>query len=310
MIQPGKVVVVGAGYVGSTAAFAMLMDGVAREIVLLDVHKEKAEGEALDLEHGMQFVQGAKLRYGSDYSLVRGAQVVVITAGANQKSGQTRRELFQQNAAIVKSIVTQVKRYNRQCLIVMVTNPVDALTYVAWNTSGFPRERVFGTGTTLDTARLRFYLGELIGVHPQGIHAYMLGEHGDSEFPAWSVASVAGVPLQKMNKWNATKMQRAADKTKNAAYEIIARKGATYYAIGLVIARVVRDILDNAQSILPLSVILKGEYDVQNVSLSVPVVLGSKGIRLADKLALNPKEQRQLKASAKIIRGLIDKLPR
>lgn len=301
--------IVGAGYVGSTAAYAMLMDGVAREIVLLDVNQEKAKGEALDLEHGMQFVQGAKLSYGTDYKLVRGAQVVVITAGANQQPGQTRRELFQVNAKIVQSIVTQIKRYNRECLMVMVTNPVDALTYVAWKTSGFPRERVFGTGTTLDTARLRFYLGELLGVHAQGIHAYMLGEHGDSEFPAWSVASVGGVPLRKMKGWNTIKMQQIADQTKNAAYEIISRKGATYYAIGLVIARVVRDILDNTRSILSLSIVLQGEYGLKNVALSVPVVLHSQGVQLADELTLSALEKQQLRLSAKIIRQLIDKLP-
>lgn len=308
MIQPGKVVVIGAGFVGSTAAYAMLIEGVAREIVMLDIHKEKAEGEALDLEHGMQFVPGAKMRFGTDYKLVKGAQIVVITAGANQKPGQSRRDLFVINANIVKSIVKSVVAVNKECIILMVTNPVDALTYVAWKAGGLPRERVFGSGTTLDTARLRFYLGELIGVHPQGIHAYMLGEHGDSEFPGWSAASVGGVDLQKAKVWNKAKMEQAALKTKRAAYEIISRKGATYYAIGLVIARLVRDILDDARSIMPLSMVLKGEYGLKGVSLGVPAVLGASGAHIKQELPLNAEEKKKLHTSARLIRDLIDKL--
>lgn len=309
MVQPGKVVVVGAGFVGSTAAYAMLMDGVAREIVILDIHKEKAEGEALDLEHGMQFVPGAKMSYGTDYKLVKGAQVVVITAGANQKPGQSRRDLFEMNAKIIRSIVKQIVAVNKECIILMVTNPVDALTYVAWKASGLPRERVFGSGTTLDTARLRFYLGEILGVHPQGVHAYMLGEHGDSEFPGWSAASVGGIDLKKSKDWNARRMEEAALKTKNAAYEIISRKGATYYAIGLVIARLVRDILDDARSIMPLSVVLKGEYGLKAVSLGVPAVLSAKGAHIKQELPLNATEKKKLFRCAQTIKELIDKLP-
>lgn len=307
MIQPGKVVVIGAGFVGSTAAYAMLIEGVAREIVILDIHKEKAEGEALDLEHGMQFVPGAKMSFGTDYKLVKGAQIVVITAGANQKPGQSRRDLFVINANIVKSIVKSVVAVNKECIILMVTNPVDALTYVAWKASGLPRERVFGSGTTLDTARLRFYLSELVGVHPQGIHAYMLGEHGDSEFPGWSAASVGGVDLQKSKMWNKTKMEQAALKTKTAAYEIISRKGATYYAIGLVIARLVRDILDDARSIMPLSMVLKGEYGLNGVSIGVPAVLGASGAHIKQELPLNAAEKKKLQNSANIIKDLISK---
>lgn len=307
MIQPGKVVVIGAGFVGSTAAYAMLIEGVAREIVILDIHKEKAEGEALDLEHGMQFVPGAKMSFGTDYKLVKGAQIVVITAGANQKPGQSRRDLFVINANIVKSIVKSVVAVNKECIIIMVTNPVDALTYVAWKASGLPRERVFGSGTTLDTARLRFYLSEMVGVHPQGIHAYMLGEHGDSEFPGWSAASVGGVDLQKSKVWNKTKMEQAALKTKGAAYEIISRKGATYYAIGLVIARLVRDILDDARSIMPLSMVLKGEYGLNGVSIGVPAVLGTSGAHIKQELPLNAAEKKKLQNSANIIKELISK---
>lgn len=307
MIQPGKVVVIGAGFVGSTAAYAMLIEGVAREIVILDIHKEKAEGEALDLEHGMQFVPGAKMSFGTDYKLVKGAQIVVITAGANQKPGQSRRDLFVINANIVKSIVKSVVAVNKECIILMVTNPVDALTYVAWKASGLPRERVFGSGTTLDTARLRYYLGEIVGVHPQGVHAYMLGEHGDSEFPGWSAASVGGVDLQKSKVWNKVKMEQAAEKTKRAAYEIISRKGATYYAIGLVIARLIRDILDDAHSIMPLSMVLKGEYGMSGVSLGVPAVLGASGAQIKQELPLNAAEKKKLQNSANIIKELISK---
>lgn len=307
MIQPGKVAIIGAGFVGSTAAYAMLMDGVAREIVILDIHKEKAEGEALDLEHGMQFVPGAKLSFGTDYKLVKGAQIVVITAGANQKPGQSRRDLFVMNAKIIESIVKSVTAVNKECIILMVTNPVDALTYVAWKASGLPRERVFGSGTTLDSARLRFYLGEMLHVHPQGVHAYMLGEHGDSEFPGWSVASVGGVPLQKCKGWNKKGMEEASLKTKRAAYEIISRKGATYYAIGLVISRLVRDILDDVHSIMPLSMVLKGEYGLHGVSLGVPAVLSASGAQIKQELLLNAAEKKKLQVSAQIVKELIDK---
>lgn len=293
---------------GSTAAYAMLIQGVAREIVILDIHKEKAEGEALDLEHGMQFVPGAKLRFGTDYTLVKGAQVVVITAGANQKPGQSRRDLFVINAKIVQSIVKSVVKVNKECIILMVTNPVDALTYVAWKASGLPRAQVFGSGTTLDTARLRFYLSELVGVHPQGIHAYMLGEHGDSEFPGWSAASIGGVDLQKSKFWNKQKMEQAAAKTKQAAYEIISRKGATYYAIGVVIARLIRDILEDTHSIMPLSMVLKGEYGLSGVALGVPAVLDAAGAHIPQELPLQKTEKKKLQHSASIISDLIDKL--
>ena len=287
MSNNGKVVVIGAGFVGATSAYAMFIDGAPSEIVLLDVNKEKAEGEAMDLEQGMQFVPGTKLSYGSDYALVRNAEVVVITAGARTKPGQTRLELISVNAQILKTIIQNIKKYNKDCCLLIVTNPVDVLTYLAVRYSGFSYDKVFGSGTTLDSARLRYFLGQKLRVHPSSIHAYMLGEHGDSEFPAWSSARVGGVPVLEMEGLDRAILNRLADNTRRAAYEIVARKGATYYAIGLVVAQLVRAILDDSNTIFPLSVYLKKYHGVSDVTLSVPVVLNRSGAHIRFQLPLS-----------------------
>ncbi len=299
------VAIIGAGNVGATTAFALLMDGVARHISLIDIHKEKLEGEAMDLEHGMQFVLGADITYSTTYEGIEDADIVVITAGAPQKNGQSRRELVDVNAAIITEIVEQIVARNTKCIVLVVTNPVDVLTTIAQQVSGFPPERVIGSGTILDTARFRYYLGEYFGVHPNTVHAYMLGEHGDSEFSAWSSATLGGLSLQDHPKWNDAAMEDIADKTRNAAYEIISRKGSTYYAIALSVARLCRSILNDSETILPVSTVLNEYYGVSDVALSVPTVIRRSGAFVDFVTSLSKKEQEQFHASARIIHELL-----
>lgn len=304
-ILTSKVAIIGAGFVGGTAAYALMIDGVASEIALIDVAKEKAEGEAMDLKHGLQFVSGTKITFGSDYKLCRGAEIVIITAGLSQKPGETRLDLIQKNAKIFKEMIPKIVEQNRDCLILVVTNPVDVMTYLAIKYSRLPVSRVFGSGTTLDTARFRYLLGEYFGVHPSSVHAYILGEHGDSAFPVWSTANIATVPLQNFAKFNQKAMDNIFAKTKGAAYEIIAKKGATYYAIGLAIVRIVKAILEDKNEVLPVSCLLKNYNGANDVCLSVPVILNRSGIKEQLRIPFNKKEKAALAKSANILKGFI-----
>jgi L-lactate dehydrogenase len=304
-----KVAIIGAGYVGSTAAYALFIDGVASEIALVDVRKEKAEGEALDLVHGALFTPFTKVTYGDSFSLCKDAEIVIITAGANQKPGETRTDLTKKNAAILKEMIPKILKYNRNCILLMVTNPLDVLTYLALKYSKFPENRVFGTGTILDTARFRQLLGEYYKVNPQSIHAYVLGEHGDTEFPVWSSANISGIPLRDFDNYDKKALNSVFDKTRNAAYEIISRKGASYYAIGLAITKIVRTILTDQNEILPVSCFLDDYYSVKGVCLSIPVVLSREGIKKKIKIPLDKKEQGLLVKSAETIKKNIDSIP-
>ena len=298
-----KVSIIGAGFVGSTAAYAMLVQGIASTIALIDINKEKAHGEALDLEHGLSFVEDSKIIFGDSYSLLEGSDVVVICAGVGQKPGETRLELIEKNSAIFKSIVPNIVKHAPNTVIVVVTNPVDILTYLTIKYSGLPKERVFGTGTTLDTSRFRHYLGEHFSVSSKSIHAYILGEHGDSEFPALSRAMIAGTPLAECDWYSDEAAQRCFQQTRNAAYEIINRKGATYYAIGLAISRIVRSILNDEKRVYPVSTLLTNYYEEGNICLSIPCAIGRGGITRRFQLALNKDEQAALHRSAAIVRA-------
>jgi len=300
-----KIAIIGAGFVGSTAAYALFLKKVCSTIALIDISKEKAEGEAMDLEQGMLFVPGTHFSYGSSYEQCKDADIVVITAGLAQKKGETRLDLVRKNAAILKEMVPKIVEHNKSCIIILVTNPVDIMTYLTIKYSGFPKERVFGTGTTLDTARLRYYLGEYLNLSPQSVHAYIMGEHGDSEFPVWSAAAVGGLRIDNMHGWSAEAGESCFQKTKNAAYEIINRKGATYYAIALVIADICEAILSDEGKIFPLSTYLENYYDEGDVCLSVPCALGKEGIRRRIQLPLNDSEQQALHKSAGVLKGII-----
>ncbi len=300
-----KIAIIGAGFVGSTAAYACLIDGAASEIALIDVSKEKAEGEAMDLQHGIPFKQNAKITYGNDYSLCKDAVVVVICAGAHQNKGETRLQLVERNAEIFKKMVPGITKHNKDCILLVVSNPLDILTYLTLKYSKFPKHKVIGSGTILDTARFRYLLGNKFGVSPGSVHAYILGEHGDSSFPVWGSANIAGVPLNKFKKYNKKAMDSVYQETKNAAYEIISRKGATYYAIGLGVAKIVRAILSDQNEVLALSSYLKSYNGVSDVCLSVPTVINRNGIKEHIVLPLNSFEKKQLKKSADVVKGII-----
>ncbi|MFO8016489.1 MAG: L-lactate dehydrogenase [Candidatus Woesearchaeota archaeon] len=306
MHRMGKVAIIGCGFVGSTAAYAMMIRKTASEIAVIDINREKARGEAMDLEHGIQFVPGSSISFGDSYELCKGADVVVITAGVAQKKGETRLQLVGRNAKIFKEMIPAITEHNKDCVILIVTNPVDIMTALTLRYSGFPKERVFGTGTTLDSARLRYYLGEEFKVNPQSVHAYMMGEHGDTEFPVWSKASIGGQDLQDMEGYSKERMDEIYKRTKNAAYEIISSKGATYYAIGLVITEIVDSIINNKNKIFPVSTMLDNYYDEGGVCLSMPCVVGKEGIKRRIQLPLSEGEQECLHKSAGKLREVLE----
>lgn len=304
-IETTRLVIVGAGLVGSTAAFTIMVQGLASEIVLIDVNKNKALGEALDIEHGLSFAKQARV-WAGDYSDCREADVVVICAGLGQKPGQTRLELTKVNSKIVAEVIKNVRRYTDQAIILIVTNPLDVMTYVALKTSGLPNYQVFGTGTTLDSSRFRYLLAEEFGVAAESMGAYLLGEHGDSEVPIYSHANLMGESIKKLPEYNKEAVEEAYLKTRNAAGEIIAKKGATYYAIALAISRIVRAILYDENHVFPVSVLLTGQYGLKDVCLSLPAVIGRTGIKRVLKVNLADEELEKLRKSAKIIRETIE----
>jgi L-lactate dehydrogenase len=302
-----KVAIVGAGFVGATAAYALMIEGVASEIALIDVKKEKAQGEAMDLQHGLQFKQNAKITFGSDFKLCKNADIVVITAGKHTSGKQSRLSLVEKNAVLFKEIIPQIAKHNKKCILLVVSNPLDVLTYLALKYSKFPKNRVIGTGTILDTSRFRYLLGQHFEVSPRSVHAYIMGEHGDSSFPVWSTANIAGINLKHMKKYNKKKIDKIYKETKNAAYEVITKKGATYYAIGLGISKIARTILSNRNGVLAVSAYLKNYHGVKDICLSVPCVVNKDGVKEQLVLPLNSTEKKQLRKSASIIRSYINR---
>lgn len=304
-----KITVVGAGFVGSTTAYTLMISGLVSELVLIDVNRDKAEGEIMDLSHGMPFVRPVKM-YRGEYGDCAGSDIIILSAGANQKPGETRLDLVHKNTAIFKSIIGEVTKYNKDCILLVVTNPVDILTYVTWKISGFPREKVIGSGTVLDTARFRYLLGEHVGLDTRNVHAYIIGEHGDSEVAAWSLTNIAGIPMDKYcedcNKCNGqlSKYDIYND-VKNAAYEIIKRKGATYYAVALAVRRIVEAIVRNEHSILTVSSLLDGNYGLSGVALSLPAVVDRTGISRILDVPLDDKEREAFIKSGNTLREII-----
>jgi L-lactate dehydrogenase len=305
LVKGPKVAIIGAGFVGSTAAYAMLIEGVASEIALMDVNKVKVEGEAMDLQHGLQFKTNAKIEFGSDYKLCKDADIIVICAGFHTKPGQTRIDLVQKNSSVLRKVIGNVLKHNKDCILLIVSNPVDVLTYLALKYSKFPKNRVFGSGTILDTARFRYKLSEYFGVSPGSVHAYIIGEHGDSSFPVWSTANIAGINLKYLKKYNKAEMWQLFNETRNASYEVVTKKGATYYAIGLGISRIVKAVLSDRNEVLALSTYLENYHGVGDVCLSVPAVVNRRGIKEQLTLPLNSYEKKQLKKSAGIVKNVI-----
>jgi len=294
-----KVVLIGTGFVGMSFAYSALNKGSFETLVLIDVNHEKAVGEAMDLNHGLAFAPRKMHIYAGDYQDCKDADIVVITAGVNQKPGETRLDLLKRNAEIMKSVVKQVMASGFNGIFLVATNPVDILTYVVYEASGLPKTKVIGSGTSLDTARLRYEVAKRIHIDVRNVHAYILGEHGDSEFVCWSNANVGSKPImdviETIDKIKFEDLQVIADDVRNAAYEIISRKQATYY--GIVMA-----ILNNDHAILPLSVLNEDEYDCDKVYIGLPAVVNRDGIDHIVKLKLSDKEKVLLKKSSKILK--------
>ncbi|MFP3984537.1 MAG: L-lactate dehydrogenase [Candidatus Bathyarchaeia archaeon] len=307
-----KVAVIGAGFVGTTFAYSLLICGTVSQIVLIDIDKKKAEGEAMDLNHGLPFAHPVKL-WAGDYSDCKDADIVVIAVDIGGKIEQTRLEKAEGNFKIMKQIIPKIVEYNKNCILLVVTNPLDVMTYAALKLSGFPKNRVIGSGTILDTARLRYLVSEHLQVDPRNVHAYIIGEHGDSEVPVWSLANVAGIrlkdycPICKV-PYDFEHLNGLFLKVKNAAYEIMERKDRTNYAVALGLARIVESIIRDENAILTVSCYLEEYHGVNNICLSVPSIINRKGVRETIKLPLDEQEKEAFKKSAAIIKDVANSL--
>jgi L-lactate dehydrogenase len=310
--QPVRVAVVGAGNVGATFAYTLLLSGLASEIVLIDANHARAEGEAMDLNHAVPMAHPTRIWAGG-YEDCVGAMVTVISAGSAQKPGETRLDLLQRNVNIFRQIIPQVIEHNPDGIVLVATNPVDILSYASWKISGLPSKRVIGSGTILDTARFRYLLSQHYGVDPRSVHAYIIGEHGDSEVPAWSLANIAGMRLPDFCAANGfdcddSALQEIFRNTRDAAYQIIELKGATYYAVAAGLLRIVEAILRNQSTVLSLSSYIENFYGIQDVYLSLPSVVDQGGIERVLNLELDPTEIQGLQGSASMLKGLIGQL--
>lgn len=305
-----KVAVIGCGFVGSTSAFSLMQSSLFSEMVLIDADTHKAEGEAMDIAHGIPLAKQMKI-YAGNYDDIVDAAIIIVTAGAGQKPGETRLDLVHKNIAIFKSIIPEIAKRNCQGILLIVANPVDILTYAALKLSGFPENRVLGSGTVLDTARLKYQVGEHLGVDSRSVHAFIIGEHGDSEIAAWSSANVSGIALSQFcemrghfqHKENTAEI---AEKVKNSAYEIISRKHATYYGIAMVVRRICEAILRDEKSILPVSSMMHGQYGLEDIVLSMPAIVGKNGLETTVPISLNKDERENLIKSADTLRKILD----
>lgn len=302
-----KVAVVGAGSVGSTTAYTLMIEGIATEIALVDIKKDKVEGEALDLAHCMQFAQKTSIVAGDSFELVRGAKIIIITAGSAQQQGDTRSDLLEVNTKLFKKIIPEIVRYNDEAIFLIVSNPVDVLTYITSKISGLSSCQVFGSGTVLDTARLRYLIGEHFNVSPKDITAYILGEHGDSEFVWWSRANIAGIPITQLSGNSIELLHSIYQKTKNAAYEIISKKGMTNYAIALVLSKIVKAILNDQSRVFTVSSFINDYMGVDDVCLSIPTIIRKGGVCERFMIDLSPDELKKFIFSANKIRQEINK---
>lgn len=300
-----KCAIIGCGNVGATCAYTLSIGSLFSEIVLIDVNKAKAEGEAMDINHGIPFARPVKV-YAGDYDNIYDAKLVIIAAGAAQREGETRRDLIQNNAEVFYKIIPEIVKRNKECILLIVSNPVDILTYMAKSISGFPASRVIGSGTVLDTARFKYLLGEQLLVDSRNIHAFIIGEHGDSELAVWSSANVSGIDLEDYCRLDGScggteKLNEIYEEVKNSAYNIIERKGATYYAIAMAVRRIAESIVRNEHSVLTVSSVIDSHYGLNEVALSVPCIVGSNGIERVLDIALNEEEYDKLMNSAAIL---------
>lgn len=308
-----KVAIIGTGFVGMSYAYSLLNQGIADTLVLVDINHERAIGEAMDLNHGVCFSPKKMTIFAGTYEDCKDADLIVITAGVPQKDGETRLDLLKKNAIVMKDIVKQITKHGFNGIFLVATNPVDILSHIVWRESGLPSNRVIGSGTILDTARLRFEISEKLQINAKNIHAYILGEHGDSEFVCWSNATVGVKPLLEVIKDNESislsDMEEIYVSVRDAAYKIIEKKKATYYGIGMSLARITKIILEDQKSILPVSNLVQGEYEgVDGLYISVPAVLGIDGVEDVMTLKLSDEELEQLKKSAIVIKDSLKEI--
>lgn len=308
-VNDRKVAIIGCGFVGSSSAFALMQSGLFSEMVLIDADVNRAEGEALDISHGLPFAKPMKI-YAGSYEDIADAAIVIVTAGAGQKPGETRLDLVKKNVEIFKSIIPEIAKQDFNGILLIVANPVDILTYVAAKLSKLPQGRVFGSGTVLDSARLKYLLGEHLDVDNRSVHAFIIGEHGDSEMAAWSSANVSGIPLNDFCEMRGyfkheESMKKILEEVKNSAYEIIEKKHATYYGIAMSVRRICEAIIRDEKSILPVSSIQKGEYGIENVALSIPAIVGREGVEKVVPIKLSDTEKEELIKSANTLKNVL-----
>lgn len=312
-INSRKIAIIGCGFVGSACAFALMQSGLFSEMVLIDSNEERAEGEALDISHGLPFSKPMQI-YSGTYDDITDAGIIAITAGAGQKPGESRLELVHKNVEIFKSIIPEISKRNYKGILLIVSNPVDIMTYTALKLSGLPSNQVFGSGTVLDTARLKYLLGEHLGVDARSVHAFILGEHGDSEIAAFSSANVSGIGLKKFCDFacktdrHEEAMKEIAEDVKLSAYEIIKKKGATYYGIAMSVRRICEAIILDQKSILPISCLQNGKNGIENVVLSMPMIVGKHGAERSVEISLSEEERQAIKSSADMLKGIIKTL--
>ena len=303
-----KCAVIGCGFVGASIAFSLVQEEMFSELVLIDINQTKAEGEAMDLSHGLPFVHPMKI-YAGTYADLADCFLIIITAGAGQRPGETRLELVRKNVEILRDMIPQITAVTQDARLLIVSNPVDVMTYAAWKLSGYPPEHVIGSGTVLDTARLKYLLGAHLGVDSRSVHAFIIGEHGDSELAVWSSANISGVDLDSFcdicGACDGETLHRLYEDVRTSAYKVIEKKGATYYAIALAVTRIARAIVREEHSVLPVSAYVNGHYGVSDVYFGVPSIVGAEGIEKVLDIPLDASEQQQLEHSVQTLKDVI-----
>lgn len=303
-----KCAVIGCGFVGASIAFSLIQEEMFSELVLIDINQTKAEGEAMDLSHGLPFVHPMKI-YAGTYADLADCFLIIITAGAGQRPGETRLELVRKNVEIFRDMIPQITAVTQDARLLIVSNPVDVMTYAAWKLSGYPPEHVIGSGTVLDTARLKYLLGAHLGVDSRSVHAFIIGEHGDSELAVWSSANISGVDLDSFcdicGACDGETLHRLYEDVRTSAYKVIEKKGATYYAIALAVTRIARAIVREEHSVLPVSAYVNGHYGVSDVYFGVPSIVGAEGVEKVLDIPLDDSEQQQLEHSVQTLKDVI-----
>ncbi|WP_413697868.1 L-lactate dehydrogenase [Ruminococcus champanellensis] len=303
-----KCAVIGCGFVGASIAFSLIQEEMFSELVLIDINQTKAEGEAMDLSHGLPFVHPMKI-YAGTYADLADCFLIIITAGAGQRPGETRLELVRKNVEIFRDMIPQITAVTQDARLLIVSNPVDVMTYAAWKLSGYPPEHVIGSGTVLDTARLKYLLGAHLGVDSRSVHAFIIGEHGDSELAVWSSANISGVDLDSFcdicGACDGETLHRLYEDVRTSAYKVIEKKGATYYAIALAVTRIARAIVREEHSVLPVSAYVNGHYGVSDVYFGVPSIVGAEGVEKVLDIPLDASEQQQLEHSVQTLKDVI-----